>query len=187
MKAALADGHVGTRSAQELPGLGPGLGHLGRRATPAATCAAVARSTQPELAVSNSSDDRSAARRSTAANLLVSIRPGEWIRQEDVAERTLEMLMGAMDSLIVGDPALPSTDVGPVIDQPSYDKLMGRREAMKDRILKSIPVPAQGLFVPPTLIRLDRIEDLKEEWFGPLLHVTTWKGGELHIRHSGVK
>ena len=41
-----------------------------------------------------------------------------------------------MDSLIVGDPADPRTDVGPVIDQPSYDKLMGRREAMKDRILK---------------------------------------------------
>jgi RHH-type proline utilization regulon transcriptional repressor/proline dehydrogenase/delta 1-pyrroline-5-carboxylate dehydrogenase len=89
------------------------------------------------------------------------------------------MLMGAMDTLVVGDPALPSTDVGPVIDRPSYEKLMGRREAMKDRILKSVPVPPEGLFVPPTLIRLDRIEDLKEEWFGPLLHVTTWKGGEL--------
>ena len=43
-----------------------------------------------------------------------------------------------MDALIVGDPADPRTDVGPVIDQPSYDKLMGRREAMKDRILKTI-------------------------------------------------
>jgi RHH-type proline utilization regulon transcriptional repressor/proline dehydrogenase/delta 1-pyrroline-5-carboxylate dehydrogenase len=114
---------------------------------------------------------RSAGQRCSALRLLVL--------QEEVAERTLEMLMGAMDSLIVGDPALPHTDVGPVIDQPSYDKLMGRREAMKDRILKSVPVPAEGLFVPPTLIRLDRIEDLTEEWFGPLLHVTTWKGGEL--------
>ena len=53
--------------------------------------------------------------------------------QEDVAERTLEMLSGAMDTLVVGDPADPRTDVGPVIDQPAYDKLMGRREAMKDR------------------------------------------------------
>jgi RHH-type proline utilization regulon transcriptional repressor/proline dehydrogenase/delta 1-pyrroline-5-carboxylate dehydrogenase len=114
---------------------------------------------------------RSAGQRCSALRLLVL--------QEDVAERTLEMLTGAMDALIVGDPALPETDVGPVIDRPSYDKLMGRREAMKDRILKSVPVPAEGLFVPPTLIRLDRIEDLTEEWFGPLLHVTTWKGGEL--------
>jgi RHH-type transcriptional regulator, proline utilization regulon repressor / proline dehydrogenase / delta 1-pyrroline-5-carboxylate dehydrogenase len=114
---------------------------------------------------------RSAGQRCSALRLLVL--------QEDVAERTLEMLSGAMDSLIVGDPALPGTDVGPVIDQPSYDKLMGRREAMKDRILKTIPVPSEGLFMPPTLIAIDRIEDLREEWFGPLLHVTTWKGGEL--------
>ena len=40
-------------------------------------------------------------------------------------------------------------------------------------------MPDEGLFVPPTLIRLDAIEDLKEEWFGPLLHVATWKGGQL--------
>jgi RHH-type proline utilization regulon transcriptional repressor/proline dehydrogenase/delta 1-pyrroline-5-carboxylate dehydrogenase len=114
---------------------------------------------------------RSAGQRCSALRLLVL--------QEDVAARTLEMLAGAMDSLIVGDPADPKTDVGPVIDRPSYDKLMGRREAMNERILKSVPVPEAGLFVPPTLIRIDAIEDLKEEWFGPLLHVTTWKGGQL--------
>ena len=50
---------------------------------------------------------------------------------------------------------------------------------MKDRILKTVPVPDEGLFVPPTLIRIDAIEDLKQEWFGPLLHVATWKGGQL--------
>ncbi|HEX8527163.1 L-glutamate gamma-semialdehyde dehydrogenase, partial [Allosphingosinicella sp.] len=114
---------------------------------------------------------RSAGQRCSALRLLVL--------QEDVAERTLEMLCGAMDSLVVGDPADPRTDVGPVIDRPSYDKLMGRREEMKARIAKTVPVPEQGLFVPPTLIRIDSIEDLREEWFGPLLHVTTWKGGEL--------
>ena len=114
---------------------------------------------------------RSAGQRCSALRLLVL--------QEDVADRTLEMLMGAMDSLIVGDPADPATDVGPVIDEPSFAKLMGRREAMKDRVLKAIPAPSDGLFVPPTLIGIDRIEDLKEEWFGPLLHVTTWKSGEL--------
>ncbi|HYI64041.1 MAG TPA: L-glutamate gamma-semialdehyde dehydrogenase [Allosphingosinicella sp.] len=114
---------------------------------------------------------RSAGQRCSALRLLVL--------QEEVAERTLEMLAGAMDTLIVGDPADPKTDVGPVIDQPSYDKLMGRRAAMKASILKSVPGPEEGLFVPPTLIRIDAIEDLKEEWFGPLLHVTTWKGGTL--------
>ncbi|MET1112977.1 MAG: L-glutamate gamma-semialdehyde dehydrogenase [Allosphingosinicella sp.] len=111
---------------------------------------------------------RSAGQRCSALRLLVL--------QEDIAERTLEMLSGAMETLVVGDPADPRTDVGPVIDKPSYDRLMGRREAMKDRIVKTVPAPGDGLFVPPTLIRIDSIEDLREEWFGPLLHVTTWKG-----------
>src|SRR3954466_14646163 len=114
---------------------------------------------------------RSAGQRCSALRL-----PG---LQEGGAERTLEMLAGAMDSLIVGDPAESRTDVGPVIDQPSYDKLMGHREAMKERIVKTVAVPAQGRFVPPTLIRIDAIEDLKQEWFGPLLHVATWQGGRL--------
>jgi RHH-type proline utilization regulon transcriptional repressor/proline dehydrogenase/delta 1-pyrroline-5-carboxylate dehydrogenase len=114
---------------------------------------------------------RSAGQRCSALRLLVL--------QEEVAERTLEMLIGAMDTLIVGDPADPRTDVGPVIDQASFDKLMGCREKMKDRVLKTLPAPTEGLFVPPTLIRIDDIEDLKEEWFGPLLHVTTWKSGQL--------
>jgi RHH-type proline utilization regulon transcriptional repressor/proline dehydrogenase/delta 1-pyrroline-5-carboxylate dehydrogenase len=114
---------------------------------------------------------RSAGQRCSALRLLVL--------QEDIAERTLEMLAGAMESLIVGDPAEPRTDVGPVIDQPSYDKLMGHRARMRDRWIKTIEVPGSGWFVPPTLIAIDAIEDLEEEWFGPLLHVTTWKGGRL--------
>jgi RHH-type proline utilization regulon transcriptional repressor/proline dehydrogenase/delta 1-pyrroline-5-carboxylate dehydrogenase len=114
---------------------------------------------------------RSAGQRCSALRLLVL--------QEEVAERTLEMLAGAMDTLIVGDPAQPRTDVGPVIDRPSYDKLMGHREAMKARWLKTVPVPGEGLFVPPTLIAIDAIEDLQREWFGPLLHVTTWPAGRL--------
>ena len=111
---------------------------------------------------------RSAGQRCSALRLLVL--------QEDIADRTLEMLKGAMDTLVVGDPAEPRTDVGPVIDKPSYDKLMGHREACRARWLKTIDVPSEGLFVPPTLIEIDAIEDLRKEWFGPLLHVTTWKG-----------
>jgi RHH-type transcriptional regulator, proline utilization regulon repressor / proline dehydrogenase / delta 1-pyrroline-5-carboxylate dehydrogenase len=111
---------------------------------------------------------RSAGQRCSALRLLVL--------QEDIADRTLEMLAGAMDTLVVGDPADPRTDVGPVIDRPSYDKLTGHRAAMRDRWLKTVVAPGEGLFVPPTLIAIDAIEDLQREWFGPLLHVTRWKG-----------
>src|SRR5919202_5327265 len=89
------------------------------------------------------------------------------------------MLSGAMDALVVGDPADPRTDVGPVIDQGAYERLMAHREQSRKRWLKTVAVPERGLYVPPTLIGVARLEDVKKEWFGPLLHVTTWKGGEL--------
>jgi RHH-type proline utilization regulon transcriptional repressor/proline dehydrogenase/delta 1-pyrroline-5-carboxylate dehydrogenase len=113
----------------------------------------------------------SAGQRCSATRLLLV--------QEEVADNLLEMLAGAMATLRLGDPSDPANDIGPVIDQASYDRLMGRREAMKDRIIASCDVPDEGLFVPPTLIRLDSVDDLQEEFFGPLLHVAKWKSGQL--------
>jgi RHH-type proline utilization regulon transcriptional repressor/proline dehydrogenase/delta 1-pyrroline-5-carboxylate dehydrogenase len=121
---------------------------------------------------------QSAGQRCSALRLL--------LLQEDIAEHTLEMLRGAMDTLNVGDPADPFTDIGPVIDQDSYDKLMAFRAEVKGRIVHEIDVPAQGLFVPPTVIRLDNLDDLNREWFGPLVHVATWKSGELEATVARV-
>ena len=114
---------------------------------------------------------QSAGQRCSALRLL--------LLQEDIAEHTLEMLAGAMDTLNVGNPADPATDIGPVIDQASYDKLMAYRASVQERIVHSIAVPAKGLFVPPTVIRIDDLDQLNTEYFGPLVHVATWKAGAL--------
>nr|WP_161773114.1 L-glutamate gamma-semialdehyde dehydrogenase [Sphingomonas sp. RIT328] len=127
----------------------------------------------PEQVVADvvTSSFRSAGQRCSALRLLLV--------QADVAETVIEMLTGAMDTLRLGDPADPATDVGPVIDRASYDKLMAYRASVADRTVKTLPAPAEGLFVPPTLVRIDRIEDLDREWFGPILHVATWEAGKL--------
>ncbi len=114
---------------------------------------------------------RSAGQRCSALRLL--------LLQEDIALGVNEMLSGAMDLLRLGDPADPATDVGPVIDRAAYDRLMAYRESQRDRIVKTVAAPADGLFVPPTLIRLDSPDALTQEWFGPILHVATWKAGAL--------
>ncbi len=114
---------------------------------------------------------RSAGQRCSALRLLLV--------QEDVAEGVLHMLAGAMDTLRVGDPGDPATDVGPVIDRAAYDRLMAYREQARGCWVKTVDVPEDGLFVPPTLVRIDRPEELTQEWFGPLLHVATWKAGAL--------
>jgi RHH-type transcriptional regulator, proline utilization regulon repressor / proline dehydrogenase / delta 1-pyrroline-5-carboxylate dehydrogenase len=80
---------------------------------------------------------RSAGQRCSALRLL--------LLQEEIADRTLEMLAGAMDALVVGDPADPATDVGPVIDQAAYDKLMAYRESKRDVWIHTIqPLPFRG-------------------------------------------
>ena len=163
----------------------------------------------PEQVVADvvTSSFRSAGQRCSALRLL--------LLQEEIADNTLEMLAGAMDTLVVGDPADPATDVGPVIDRAAYDQLMGHRERMRNSWIHTVepsplvgegwvggasrsgsqktlsaadaagphPVPpheGEGMFfVPPTAIRLRSLDDLDREWFGPLLHVVTWKAGEL--------
>ncbi|RJF90689.1 L-glutamate gamma-semialdehyde dehydrogenase [Sphingomonas cavernae] len=114
---------------------------------------------------------RSAGQRCSALRVL--------LLQEEIAERTLEMLSGAMDSLIVGDPADPRTDVGPVIDGSAFTRLMDYRQTMRAHWVKTVDAPTEGFFVPPTVIRLNDLSELNQEWFGPLLHVATWKAGEL--------
>ncbi len=101
---------------------------------------------------------------------------------EDIAEDVLRMLAGAMDELVIGDPALPSTDVGPVIDAAARARIAAHLQVWRERIAHACALPQgleSGFFVPPTVIRLTVVEDLTEEIFGPVLHVITWKSGTM--------
>ncbi|WP_353199204.1 L-glutamate gamma-semialdehyde dehydrogenase [Sandarakinorhabdus sp.] len=114
---------------------------------------------------------RSAGQRCSALRLLLV--------QADVAERTLAMLNGAMDGLVLGDPADPATDVGPVIDGGAYDRLETYRQSLRTRWVHALSAPAAGEIVVPTIIQLDSPAELTAEWFGPILHVATWPAGKL--------
>ncbi|ESQ81807.1 hypothetical protein ABENE_21525, partial [Asticcacaulis benevestitus DSM 16100 = ATCC BAA-896] len=115
---------------------------------------------------------RSAGQRCSALRLLIV--------QDEVADGIITMLKGAMDTLVIGDPADIRTDVGPVIDAGARDKLEAYRQSAEGNWVHALELPQNtGTFIAPTLIRLNSLEDLKQEWFGPLLHVVTWKAGEL--------
>jgi RHH-type transcriptional regulator, proline utilization regulon repressor / proline dehydrogenase / delta 1-pyrroline-5-carboxylate dehydrogenase len=96
------------------------------------------------------------------------------------------MLAGAMDTLIIGDPADPATDVGQVIDEAAYTRLMDYRDSQKANWVHTVKAPADGHFVPPTIIRLNSVSELSSEWFGPLLHVATWKAGALEATIDAI-
>ena len=119
---------------------------------------------------------RSAGQRCSALRLLCL--------QDDVAAPMLDMLAGATAELKVGDPREVDTHVGPVIDAEARDKLnswigrmysAGRVRFRWDREA----LPAAGSYVAPTIIELGRARDLKEEIFGPVLHVVRWRTEEF--------
>ena len=114
---------------------------------------------------------RSAGQRCSALRLLCL--------QDDVAAPILDMLIGATAELKVGDPRDVDTHVGPVIDIDAKDKLEGwiarMRSAGRVRYRWDRgPLPSAGTYVAPAIIELDRARDLKEEIFGPVLHVVRW-------------
>ncbi len=101
--------------------------------------------------------------------------------QRDVAERVLEMLCGAMDELRIGDPWCFDTDIGPVIDDAALQDLRAYCERMTaaGRLVKRLAAPAHGRFVAPHVFRVEGIEAVEREVFGPVLHVATFEAEAL--------
>jgi RHH-type proline utilization regulon transcriptional repressor/proline dehydrogenase/delta 1-pyrroline-5-carboxylate dehydrogenase len=140
----------------------------------------------PEQVVDDvvASSFRSAGQRCSALRLVCL--------QDDVADRMLDMLIGAARELKVGDPRQPSTHVGPVIDADAKAKLddwiagMERAGRVRFRWDNARALPRRGTYVAPTVIALDRAADLQEEVFGPVLHVVRWRAEELDALLDGI-
>jgi RHH-type proline utilization regulon transcriptional repressor/proline dehydrogenase/delta 1-pyrroline-5-carboxylate dehydrogenase len=107
--------------------------------------------------------------------------------QDDVADRMLAMLRGAMRELRMGSTVRLATDIGPVIDQDARDAIEQHVAAMRGAGRRvdqwawnaDDPALAHGCFVPPTLIELECIGELTREVFGPVLHVLRYRRDEL--------
>jgi len=114
---------------------------------------------------------RSAGQRCSALRLLCV--------QDDVANCVLDMVAGAVRELKLGDPRDPATHIGPVIDAESRERLGRWVAAMDSRgavLFRAGAAPTGGgTYVAPTIVELDNARELKEEVFGPILHVVRWR------------
>lgn len=104
--------------------------------------------------------------------------------QKDVADRMEELLAGAMQMLSVGDPALHSTDVGPVIDEEAQKGLQEHLAHLEKtgRYIARAPMPPScqaGYFIPPSAYGIESIAQLSKENFGPILHVVRYAAEDL--------
>jgi RHH-type proline utilization regulon transcriptional repressor/proline dehydrogenase/delta 1-pyrroline-5-carboxylate dehydrogenase len=105
--------------------------------------------------------------------------------QEDIADKTIKMLKGAMQELRVGVPDRLATDIGPVIDAEAQKNLLAHIEATRasarDVFALELPaeLDAQGTFVPPTVLEIGSLAELQREVFGPVLHIVRYQRSEL--------
>jgi RHH-type transcriptional regulator, proline utilization regulon repressor / proline dehydrogenase / delta 1-pyrroline-5-carboxylate dehydrogenase len=104
--------------------------------------------------------------------------------QEDIAERQLAMLKGALVELSIGNTDRLKTDIGPVITtdaKATIEAHIARMRALGCPIHR-VAISAEtekGTFVAPTIIEVDSLEQIGREVFGPVLHVLRWKRDQL--------
>jgi len=133
----------------------------------------------PEQAVQDIVDSafKSAGQRCSALRLVCI--------QSDVYERMTDMLVGAMDMLNIDNPEHHSTDIGPVIDQAAMDNINHHCISLTDSgaLVHESAVPenvlSKGHFVKPGLFKIDSIEALDSEIFGPVLHIYRFEADEI--------
>ena len=106
--------------------------------------------------------------------------------QEDVADKMVNIIKGAMDELVVGKPTQLTTDIGPVIDAEAQQNLLAHINRMKGvaKAYHEIKTAADvddnnSTFVRPILFELNNLNELQREVFGPVLHVVRYRASEL--------
>jgi len=103
--------------------------------------------------------------------------------QEDIADKVIDMIIGAMRELTIGDPALLSTDIGPVIDAQALARLEAHTKFMSNsgRLLYQCDAPSDSehTFFAPRLYEISNLSLLEREVFGPVVHVIRYRADAL--------
>jgi RHH-type proline utilization regulon transcriptional repressor/proline dehydrogenase/delta 1-pyrroline-5-carboxylate dehydrogenase len=90
------------------------------------------------------------------------------------------MMAGAMAALRSGAPEDWATDVGPIIDSAAHGRLTKHIERLTSsaRLLARGPLAPElaATHIAPVAFELQDLAELKEEIFGPVLHVVRWGG-----------
>jgi RHH-type proline utilization regulon transcriptional repressor/proline dehydrogenase/delta 1-pyrroline-5-carboxylate dehydrogenase len=101
---------------------------------------------------------------------------------KDSADELIATLSGALDCLVIGDPANPATDIGPVIDEEARANLEAHVERLKReaRIIRQLdPGANRGSYFGPVIAEVPTPDFLEREVFGPILHIYRYDPAEL--------
>ncbi|MFZ4289466.1 L-glutamate gamma-semialdehyde dehydrogenase [Variovorax sp. HJSM1_2] len=120
---------------------------------------------------------RSAGQRCSALRLLCL--------HEEIADGVIEMIQGAAQALVVGNPAELATDVGPVIDKEAFDNIQNHIQRLKTSA-KVVVAPNEQPqvmkhLIAPHAFELQGVEQVRQEIFGPVLHIVRWSGDAQQV------
>ena len=101
--------------------------------------------------------------------------------QDEVYDKTIKMLSGATKSIKIGLPSLITTDIGPVIDLDAKDRINNHINSFNSKVLVQAPLENQhkGYYVAPTIIEINNLREVKEEIFGPVIHVYRYQADKI--------
>jgi RHH-type proline utilization regulon transcriptional repressor/proline dehydrogenase/delta 1-pyrroline-5-carboxylate dehydrogenase len=104
--------------------------------------------------------------------------------QDEIADKVIAMLKGAMAELVIGDPGVLSTDVGPVIDAEAQQRLEKHAAAIRrtGTLIDQRPLPdacKHGTYFAPCAVEIGALSELKSENFGAMLHVIRYRAKDL--------
>ena len=102
--------------------------------------------------------------------------------QEEVADEYWDYLDEAMQELELGDPNDPTTDIGPIINETSLDRLnahITKLKADKEFIECNKNCSEDGYFINPIAFKINSITEIDGEKFGPILHFISYKSEDL--------
>jgi len=119
---------------------------------------------------------RSAGQRCSALRLLCL--------HAEIADHVIEMIQGAAKELVAGDPADLATDLGPVIDREAFDGIERQLQRLRSEarpLLALVATAAVPNLIAPQGFEVKSIADMKQEIFGPVLHIVRWSGDPVDV------
>jgi RHH-type proline utilization regulon transcriptional repressor/proline dehydrogenase/delta 1-pyrroline-5-carboxylate dehydrogenase len=100
--------------------------------------------------------------------------------QEEIYEELVEMIKGNMIIQKIGNPNEFDTDIGPIINIEAIEKLnkyIEKCEIEGFDVFQASETSEKN-YLSPTLISINQISDIKNEQFGPILHVLKYTSSD---------
>ena len=101
--------------------------------------------------------------------------------QEEIYNELIEMIKGSMETQSLGDPNDFNIDIGPIINKQALKKLKEYIASFNNNGMEVFQLEGvnSSTHISPTIIEINKISDIENEQFGPILHILKYKSSEI--------